>query len=87
MVLITVVKFKYRFLPKIFSSYGTLQRCARAGVQELTPAGVSVFQQDLEQDQEWIFLIGTGAGSGAIFNQSVFKISVYIALYAICERS
>jgi len=44
---------------------GTVQRCARAGVQESTPAGVSVFQQ--EQDQEWIFLIETGAGTRVIF--------------------
>jgi len=39
-----------------------LQRCVEAGVQESTPAGVSVFQQDPEQDQEWIFFIETGAG-------------------------
>jgi len=40
------------------------QRCAGSGVQESTTAGVSVFQQDPEQDQEWIFLIGTGLGAG-----------------------
>jgi len=38
------------------------QRCAGAGVQESTPAGVSVFQQELEQDQDWIFLIEIGPG-------------------------
>jgi len=43
------------------------QRCAGAGVQESTPAGVSVFQQKPEQDQEWIFFIGTGPGAGVIF--------------------
>jgi len=37
------------------------QRCAGAGVQESTPAGVGVFQQKSEQNQEWIFSIGTGA--------------------------
>jgi len=31
------------------------QRCAGAGVQELTQAGVGVFQQELEQDQEGIY--------------------------------
>jgi len=43
------------------------QRCAGSGVQESTPAGVSVFQQETEQDrseyfwleqepkQEWFF--------------------------------
>jgi len=41
------------------------QRCAGVGVQELTPLGVSVFQQDPEQDQEWILLLGTGSGAGA----------------------
>jgi len=41
------------------------QRCAGAGVQ--TPAGVSVFQQDPEQDQEWIFLNKTRPGAGVIF--------------------
>jgi len=39
-------------------------------VQELTPAGVSAFQP--EQDQQWIFLIGTGAG--VIVSHSVFEI-------------
>jgi len=36
------------------------QRCAGAGVRESIPARVGVFQQ--EQDQEWIFSIGKGAG-------------------------
>jgi len=40
----------------------------------LTPAGVGGFQQ--EQDQEWIFLIVTGAGAGVIFNRSVFEICI-----------
>jgi len=45
------------------------QWCAGAGVQESTPEKINVFHQDPEQDQEWIFLIGTlsGAGSGVIF--------------------
>jgi len=46
---------------------------AGAAVQESTPAG-SVFQQELEQDQEWIFSIGTGAG--VIFNYSVYEICI-----------
>jgi len=45
------------------------QRCAGAGVEESTPAGVGVFQQESEQDQEWIFLIRTGAGAGVIFSR------------------
>jgi len=52
--------------------------CAGARVQESTPAGVGVFQQEPEQDQEWIFSIGIGAGVGAgvIFNHSVFEICI-----------
>jgi len=41
------------------------QKCAGFGVRELTPEGVSVFQQELKQDQESVFLIGAGAGAGA----------------------
>jgi len=55
-------------------------RCAGAGVQESTPGGVGIFQQEPEQDQQWIFSIGTGAGAGAgaevIFNHSVFEICI-----------
>jgi len=47
----------------------------RSGVQESTPAGYGVFQQEPEQDQEWIVSIGTGAGAGVIFN-SVFEICI-----------
>jgi len=49
-------------------------------VQEATPvpAGVSVFQQELEQDQEWKTLFGTGPGVGVIFKQSGFKILMVI---------
>jgi len=54
------------------------QRCAGAGVPESTPAGVSVFQQEPEQDQKWIFLIGTGAGAGVIFKHRDFKILMVI---------
>jgi len=51
------------------------QRCAGAGVQESTPG---VFQQETEQDQEWIFSFGTGAGAGpgVIFNHSAFEICI-----------
>jgi len=52
------------------------QRCEKAGVQESTPAGVGVFQQEAEQDQEWIFSIETGAG--VIFNHSVYEIILSI---------
>jgi len=48
------------------------QRCAGPGVQESTPTGDSVFQQEPEQDQEWIFLIGTGPGAGVIFSAQWF---------------
>jgi len=57
----------------------TIQRCAGIGVQESTPAGVGVFQQKPEQDQEWIFSIVTGPGAGVIFNHSVFE-----TLLSIC---
>jgi len=53
-----------------------VQRCTGAGVQESTPAGVDVFPQEPEQDQEWIFSIVTGAG--VIFNHSVFEILMSI---------
>jgi len=65
------------------------QRCAGNGVQELT-AGVGVFQQELEQDQEWIFLIRTGprAEAGVIFSHSAFDILMIVcALRAICDMS
>jgi len=41
----------------------------------LTPASVSVFQQDAKQDQEWIFLFGTGsrAGAGVVFSTMILK--------------
>jgi len=51
------------------------------GVQEPTPAGVDVFQQ--EQDQEWIFSIVTGAGAGVIFNHGVFEILMSIC--TLCD--
>jgi len=56
---------------------------------ELTPEGVGVFQQEPEQDQEWIFSIGTGpgAGAGVIFHHSAFDILCLFALFAICDRS
>jgi len=51
-----------------------VQRCAGTGVQESTPARVGIFEQEPEQDQEWIFSIGTGAG--VIFNHSAFDICI-----------
>jgi len=56
----------------------------RSGVQESTPAGVSVFQQDSEQ--EWIFLIRTGAraGSGVIFSRVFFRFRCIFAVYINC---
>jgi len=54
------------------------QRCAKAGVQESTPAGVGVFQQEPEQDQEWIFSNGTGPGTRVIFHRSAFEILMFI---------
>jgi len=53
------------------------------GVQEpeyrsLLPYGLALFQQDPEQDQEWIFLIGIEPGAGVIFNQSFKDINVYL---------
>jgi len=45
----------------------------------LTPVGIGVFQQESEQDQEWIFSIGTGfEGAGVIFNHSVYEIILSI---------
>jgi len=59
--------------PKIFKLTSdqrcAVVHCAGSGVQELTPAGVSVFQPELEQDQEWILLIGPGSGAGMIFRE------------------
>jgi len=54
--------------------------CAVVGVQESTPAGVGVFQQDPEHDQERIFLIGTGSGVRVIFNHTVFEILMCICI-------
>jgi len=43
------------------------QRWAGAGVQEPSPAGVDVFQQEPEQDQEWIFSSGyTNSGENIV---------------------
>jgi len=41
-------------------------------------AGVDAFQQEPEQDQEWIFSIGIGAGTGVIVNHSDFEILMFI---------
>jgi len=52
-------------------------------VQESTPSGVGVFQQNPEQDQEWIFSIGTGPGAGVIFNHtrySTFEILCFLSI-------
>jgi len=43
---------------------------------ESTPAGVGVLQQEPEQDQKWIFSIGTGAGVN--FNHSAFEIFMFL---------
>jgi len=51
---------------------GVYQTCAGTRAQESTPTGVSAFYP--EQDQEWIFLIETGAGAGVIINHFVFEI-------------
>jgi len=60
----------------------TDQSCAGSGVQESTPEGVGVFQQESKQDQNWIFSIVTGAGAGAkvIFNHNVFEILMSIRI-------
>jgi len=41
---------------------------------------LAFIQQEPEQDQEWIFSIGTGAeaGAGVIFNHSGFEILMFI---------
>jgi len=64
--------------------YAPERRCAGAGVQESTPAGVGVFQQEQEPDQEWIFSVGTGLGAGVIFNYCALCL---FAHYAICDRN
>jgi len=61
-------------------SYVRSQRCAGSGVQESTPAGVSVFQP--EQDQEWTFLIGTGTGAGVIFFTVLLR---YMSICTLCN--
>jgi len=70
-----------QYLKKIVEYF--YQRCAGAGVQESTPAGVGVFQKEPEQDQEWIFSIGTEAGAGVIFNHSVYKI--ILSVCTLCD--
>jgi len=59
----------------IFALYYAItdQSCAEAQVQESTPAGVGVFQQDPKQDQDWIFSIVTGPGAGMIFKHNVLR--------------
>jgi len=72
--------FKCCNLNQINTDLTTYQRCAGSGVQDSTPSGVDVFQQEPEQDQEWIFSIetGLGAGAGVIFNHSAFEILMFI---------
>jgi len=48
------------------------------GVQESTQAGVGVFQQEPEQDQEWIFSIGIVPRARVIFYRSVYEIILSI---------
>jgi len=55
--------------------------CAGARVQKSTPEGVSVFQQEPVQDQEWIFLIRPRAGAGVIFNRVQYVCSVHKLFY------
>jgi len=60
------------------------QRCAGAGVQESTLAEVSIFQQGQEQDQEWIFLIGTGVRAGVILSRVFLTFRCIFAVYINC---
>jgi len=60
---------------------GFYQKCAGPGVQESTPVGVGVFQQD--PDQAWIFSNGTGIGAGVIFHHSAFEILMFIC--TLCD--
>jgi len=60
------------------------QRCAGSGVLESIPEGVSIFQQKPEQDQEWIFLIGPGAGAVVISSRVFLTFSCIFALYINC---
>jgi len=82
----------FNFLSLFFLSYAdahVCQRCAGTGVQESTPAGVGVFQQEPEQDQEWICSIGTGLEQEwfltVVFLR--FALTILFAFYAICDRS
>jgi len=52
------------------------QRCSGAGIQS--------FQQDPEQDQEWIFLIGTGTGAGVILSRVFLTLRCIFAVYINC---
>jgi len=61
-----------------------LQRCAGARVPESTPAGVRVFQQEPEQDQEWILLIRTGARAGVIFSRVFLRFICIFEVYINC---
>jgi len=56
------------------------QRCAGSGVQESTPEGVGV----LEPEQEWIFFIRTGVGSGVIFSRVFLTFKCIFAVYINC---
>jgi len=84
MFLLFIYLFIFYLCPSVCPSYDRSiinkqdYDLGRKGVQESTPAGVSVFQQDPEQDQEWIFLTGIGAGAGVIYNHSVYEIILSI---------
>jgi len=51
-------------------------------VQESSPAGVSVFQQ--EQDRESVFLTGTGAGAGVILSRVFLTFRCIFVVYINC---
>jgi len=58
----------------------------RFRVQESTPEGVSVFQWEPEQDQESVFLIGTGSGAeaGVILSRVFLTFRCIFAVYINC---
>jgi len=68
------------------SAYTTPYMCfgtevCKIGVQESTPEVVSVFQQETEKDQEWIFLIRTGFRAGVVFCRVFLRFIRIFAVY------
>jgi len=81
--------YRMRSLEKNSPLISGVQVQVGVGVHESTLEGVYVFQQEVEQDREWIFSFGTGAGArpGVIFYHSAFEVLMFVQSNAICDRS